>query len=218
LPLTCHDHAVYVVVTGLPGSGKSTLARPLATALGWPLLAKDAIKETLWDTLGDGDSAWARRLGAASMEVLWAAASDAPDAVIDAFAHHEQRPRVLALRPPVLEVHCSCPPELARSRYAGRRRHPCHFDGEMLANSWDRWVATDAEPVGTGEVIPVDTTNPVDVDALATRVRSVGVTAGEEVERVGDDRKDHLEAFDRAARAAGEIADERGTDGTGDRA
>jgi predicted kinase len=45
----------HVLITGLPGSGKTTIARPLAHALGLPLVAKDAIKETLFDTLGTDD-------------------------------------------------------------------------------------------------------------------------------------------------------------------
>jgi glycosyltransferase involved in cell wall biosynthesis len=44
-----------VVVTGPPASGKTTLARVIARELGWPLLAKDDITETLFDALGTGD-------------------------------------------------------------------------------------------------------------------------------------------------------------------
>ena len=46
---------VAVIVNGPPGSGKSTLAGPLAEALSLPLLAKDAVKETLLDQLGFAD-------------------------------------------------------------------------------------------------------------------------------------------------------------------
>ena len=43
---------VFILVAGPPGSGKSTVARPVAEALGLPLLVKDAIKDTLMDELG----------------------------------------------------------------------------------------------------------------------------------------------------------------------
>ena len=48
---------MFVLVSGLPGSGKSTVAAPLAQALGLPLLARDDIKESLWDALATFDAA-----------------------------------------------------------------------------------------------------------------------------------------------------------------
>ncbi|MGE5335527.1 MAG: AAA family ATPase, partial [Nitrososphaerota archaeon] len=47
-----------------------TLARRLATDLHLPLLAKDAIKEMLFDTLGWSDRAWSRKLGGATVALL----------------------------------------------------------------------------------------------------------------------------------------------------
>jgi predicted kinase len=41
-----------VLVSGAPGSGKTSLAAPLAAELGFALLGKDRIKETLHDALG----------------------------------------------------------------------------------------------------------------------------------------------------------------------
>ena len=74
-----------VLVSGPPAVGKTTLAVPLAAELGFALLAKDRIKETLHDALGfDAGLAWSRRLGAATMELLWALAADAPAAVLEA--------------------------------------------------------------------------------------------------------------------------------------
>ena len=60
-----------ILVNGLPATGKTTLAQRLATDLRLPLLAKDAIKETLFDTLGWSDRAWSRRLGAATIALLY---------------------------------------------------------------------------------------------------------------------------------------------------
>ena len=60
------DSRRLVYVSGAPGSGKTSLAVPLAAELGYALLAKDRIKETLHDALGvpAPDRAWSRLLGA----------------------------------------------------------------------------------------------------------------------------------------------------------
>lgn len=43
-----------IIINGLPGTGKTTIAKPLASKLGFPLIAKDGIKEFLFDTVGLG--------------------------------------------------------------------------------------------------------------------------------------------------------------------
>ena len=69
-----------VYVSGAPGAGKSSLAGPLAAELGFTLITKDTLKETLHDALGapEPDLAWSRRLGGAAMELLWRLAVDVP--------------------------------------------------------------------------------------------------------------------------------------------
>ena len=171
-----------VLVTGAPCSGKTSLAGPLAAALGFPLLAKDRIKETLYDSLGVPDAsgaaadlAWSKRLGAATMELLWTLAADAPAVVIEANfwpddERHQHRIRELAAR--AVQVHCACPVEVAMSRYVSRRgrRHPAH--AETARNLSPDSFARCNQPLGVGAFIAVDTTAPVDVDELAHQVRA----------------------------------------------
>ena len=61
-----------VVITGLPGSGTTTLAPGLSLHLGWPLIARDTIKEALGDSLAVSDPEGSRRIRRASYHVLFA--------------------------------------------------------------------------------------------------------------------------------------------------
>jgi predicted kinase len=60
-----------LIVTGAPGTGKTTLARRIARELRLPLIAKDDIKESLFDSLGWKDRAWSQQLGRATMRLLF---------------------------------------------------------------------------------------------------------------------------------------------------
>ena len=132
-----------VYVSGAPGSGKSTLAAPLAAELGYALLGKDIIKETLHGVLGppELDRAKSRELGAASMELLWALAARSPQVLIEAnfrpYSSYE-RDRITGLGGVQVEVHCVCLPELAVARYharPGRRGHLHHAEGRLPARA-----------------------------------------------------------------------------------
>jgi glucokinase len=136
-----------------------------------PLLAKDTIKEALFDALGTADRAWSQRLGGASMEVLFALAADAPSAVLESFWRRPLAVEHLrALGRPLLEVHCACPPEVSTARYRERVRHPGHGGvGDDEVAGW----AAEAGPLALGgPLLEVDTTAPVDVEAVAAWVRA----------------------------------------------
>ena len=170
-----------VLVSGCPGAGKTTLAAPLAAELGYTLLSKDGIKETLHDGLGApaADRVWSRRLGAAAMELLWALAAGTAPVVLEANFRPRsayERGRIGALCAPPVEVHCACPLDLAARRYNDRAaaRHPVHAVQYLTADD----LAEFDRPVAIGDVIAVDTTGPVDVAALAGQVQAcLGVPA-----------------------------------------
>jgi predicted kinase len=171
MPMTRVRRLVYV--SGAPGAGKTSLAGPLAAALGYALLTKDTIKETLHDALGapDPDLAWSRRLGGAAMELLWTLAARAPEVVIEAnfrpYSEYE-RGRLRGLGGLPVEVHCACPPETAAARYNARAAHAVHVIKTLPVSA----MAEYDRPVGIGALVTVDTTAPVDVAAVATRVRA----------------------------------------------
>jgi predicted kinase len=165
-----------IIVSGPPAAGKTTLATALATTLEMPLICKDDIKEALVDTL-DGptdDLLWSRRIGGAAMELLWRLAKRCPAAVLEAnfrpHSQHEQS-RLRQLHARVIEIHCVCPPDELTRRFAVRARtaHPAHPLTELPANL----LAEYDRPMGVGDVIDVDTTQPVDLADLTTRLTSL---------------------------------------------
>ena len=63
-----------IVLAGMPASGKSTVAAKLSAAFSLPVLAKDELKEALFDTVGFQCYAEKRRLDHAANAVLLRAA------------------------------------------------------------------------------------------------------------------------------------------------
>lgn len=172
-----------VVVTGPPASGKSTIARAIAEGLPAPLIAKDPIKELLFDALGAGDPQWSKKLGLATYALLFLAVEEEVRAgrscVLEAnFDHIEASAQLsaLQLREPFRahQIVCTASRDVLVERFVARSgsRHPGHIDDERLGDVVEsidagRWRALDLE----GEVIEVDTTSwaGVDVDDLVQR-------------------------------------------------
>jgi predicted kinase len=169
------------MVSGAPAGGKSTLARALAQVFSYPLLSKDTLKESLFDSLGtrlgsnvDSPAELSRLLSRAAMDLLWSLAPCCPKVILEANfrprSNHE-RERFAALEGRKLEVYCHCTPEEAARRFRERamtaRLHPAHsmktLSAELL-EEFDR-------PVGLCPVIDVDTECPVDPLEVADRIR-----------------------------------------------
>jgi len=164
-----------VLVNGLPGSGKSTLAGPLARELDWPLLGKDIVKEAIHRGFAPDEVTldWSRRAGAAAFEVLWALAAIAPRAVIEAplrpGSPHEGT-ALAGLDAQIVEVRCVVPRQVGQERYAQRHADARHAVHAITALTDALCEEFDGD-LGVGPVIEVDTTDVVDVPALAERVR-----------------------------------------------
>lgn len=60
-----------IIIAGPACTGKTTLGQHLAQELRLPFISKDGPKELLFDCLGWSDRAWSRKLGRASMEMLF---------------------------------------------------------------------------------------------------------------------------------------------------
>jgi predicted kinase len=160
-----------VVVTGPPAAGKTTIARGIAQRLRLPLIAKDTIKEALFESLGTGDLDWSQRLGAATYATMEALLKDTissgANVILEAnFSRGSEIERRLApLRARFVQIHCNAPLETLLERYGRRERHPGHVDGERIAALREAVESGRHDPLALpGETILLDTSVPVDTD------------------------------------------------------
>jgi predicted kinase len=161
-----------VVVTGMPSSGKTTVAEDLARRLQLPLLAKDTIKETLYDSLGANDVTASGRLGTAAFALIFALTramlADGVSVIVEANFFRDQEAEFAALPAHrVLQLHCDAPLPVLLDRYSRRSRHAGHFDAEKIRELPGRFESGVHGPLRLdGELIRLDTTQPVDLAAL----------------------------------------------------
>jgi predicted kinase len=164
-----------VLVNGLPGAGKTMLADALGARWGVPVLSKDRVKELLADlafpALPSG------RLGALAMDTVWATAAALDGTVIVESVWFTGRDEELLSAgvarsgaATALELWCDVPTDVAAARFDARApgRHPVHGREPAAAQPW--WpTAGSAGPLHPTHLV-VDTTAPVDVEALARAV------------------------------------------------
>ncbi len=162
---------VVLIVTGPPASGKSTLGRELARKLGLPFLGKDVFKEILFDHLGWSDREWSRRLGAASMDLLYQSAAALLEAgqsvALEAnFYANWDTPKLLKLADisgcRFIQVVCTASKSTLAARYRRRslsgERHPGHTESEQLEETIAQLFTGNWEALALeGPVISVNT-------------------------------------------------------------
>ena len=176
-----------LIITGPPASGKTTLGRQLAGRLGVPLLSKDLFKETLFDELGWSDREWSRRLGVASMALLFRSAAALLEAgqsvaLESNFFAEFDTPHLRKLAEKFhcrfVQVVCAASGPTLAERYVQRivtgERHPGHTESEPLDEtlvrlSEGRWDAMDLE----GPVIHVETEHQPPAELVAAIVEQI---------------------------------------------
>lgn len=129
----------------------------LRRELHWPLLAKDAYKETLFDTLGCRDREWSRSLSRASYALMFAHLEELLDANVHCIveanfrAGHEPRLRGLLARHKCIQVLCKAEGRVLMERFAARAgsgsRHPGHVDLQSFEELRPELLIGRAEPL-----------------------------------------------------------------------
>jgi predicted kinase len=174
-----------VIISGLPCSGKSKFAERLAARCRFPLLTKDAIKETLFDTLGIGDRVWSRKLSAAAYAVMFAHANELVRCRVDCilegnFRAHQHRASIRKLAGAgvqLVQVLCRAEPDVLIDRFRERARvgvrHAGHVDMESLPEIESEIASSPQEQLWEdAEAIVCDTTHDWqrNIDASVERV------------------------------------------------
>ena len=141
--------------------------------LGLPLIAKDALKETLGDALAfTGDRNESKRLGVATFHLQFAVVRELLSAGVSLIVEGNFRfadwfETLPAAR--ITQVHISADPSALRERLGTRdtHRHPVHYDREAAGEIADRAAAGEwpALPIG-GRLIQVDTTTWPNLDEV----------------------------------------------------
>ena len=177
-----------VIVSGAPAAGKTTLARRLGHELGFPVIAKDDIKERLFETLGWHDRDWSRKLGVATFDLIYYFVETELRAQRSLIVESNFRPEFsaatfLALRTKYafepVQIVCSAETSVLRERYRQRylsgERHPGHVDHVVYEElqAGEQQDEYGPMPIGGG-VLRVDTTDfsRVDYAAILAQTRS----------------------------------------------
>lgn len=141
-PIATPAAPLVIFLLGLPASGKSSLARRLARDLALPVVSKDEIKEQLFDSLGQSDREWAKRLGGAAFDILYLTLSklllSRSCVIVDADFVAPQRAQTelsrIAVQVPYrsLRINLVCDGDVLFERFKSRslsgERHPGHVD------------------------------------------------------------------------------------------
>lgn len=178
-----------IIINGPPGVGKTTLGKKIADELQLPFISKDNIKDLLFDSLGWEDREWSKKLGGASIKLMYhfiETLIDSNKSLIVENAFHttfatsdfEALKKKYDYHP--IQIICKADLKICYERFYKRAtsgdRHPGHVDQNTSWETYrDAFPKNQYGPLGIGgEIIDVDLSDfeRVDITLILNKIRT----------------------------------------------
>jgi len=144
----------FILISGFSCTGKTTLAKKISQRYLLPLMSRDDIKESLYDSLGYSDREWSKKLGTASYDLLYLfierLLANKQSLIAESnFKSGTDTTKLLNLKNKyqfhLIQIHCYTSVAIALARFKDRsrsgERHPGHVDDsiyEEMETNWKR--------------------------------------------------------------------------------
>ena len=177
-----------IIISGPPCTGKTTLGKKIARELDLPLISKDDIKESLFDSLGTKDREWSKKLGIASFELLYGfietlLLSNTSFIIETPLKPEYDEERFLSLKKKFgfksIQLMCKTDGKILFERFKKRsesgKRHPGHVDSQNYDEFKDILLKGEQQALNLeGKVFDIDTTNfeSIDYDSVFNAIKS----------------------------------------------
>ena len=132
---------ILILISGFSCTGKTTLAKKISERYPLPLIGRDNIQESLYNSLGYSDRQWSKKLGIASYDLLYLfteqlLANNKSLVIESNFKSEVDTAKLLNLKNKyqfnLLQIYCYTEITIALQRFKNRAisgtRHPGHVD------------------------------------------------------------------------------------------
>ena len=177
-----------IIISGPPCTGKTTLGKKIAREFRLPLISRDDIKESLFDSLGVKDREWSKKLGIASYNILYQFIDTLLGAKNSFIIETPLKPeydeeRFLDLQKKhdfrAIQIMCKTDREILFERFKKRsesgERHPGHVDDQNYEEFKDILLKGEHQALNIGgKVFDIDTTDfeSIDYNSIFSAIKS----------------------------------------------